>query len=75
MQLDKKLSAEREMLAERVKELEDLKEKFQDRLGKAKDLEKETPWDILRQEDVRRLSNELASIEFKLKEEKKRLGL
>lgn len=66
VQLEKKLSAEQELLLQQIETLERNKTDVKLRLDRAKELLNKTPWDAERAKDVEDLEHLLAVIEFKL---------
>lgn len=67
MQLEKKMSAEQEIIIQKIEALRQSKVKIEERLSKARELLNSTPWDAERDKDVKDLEHQLAVIEFNLK--------
>lgn len=73
MQLDKKLSAEKELILDKIKALEEKKVSLSERLESAKEASNATPWDAERYHYVEELEHQLSVVEFNLETLKKKL--
>lgn len=73
MQLEKKLSAEKELIASKIEALEKGKADILARLTTAKELLSKAPWDAERAHDVEELEHQLSVAEFNIETLKKQL--
>ena len=74
MEMEKEMSAEREILVRKIEELESLRAQTKNRLETARNLLSAKPWDAELDKDVVDLEHELACIEYGIESLKRQLS-